>query len=79
MVNLNELVLYFVSRLVNSPEKVIINEITTENKKMIEVKVLGSDLARVIGKEGRVFRALRNLIHSVDPVSKRDIVVDVIS
>lgn len=79
MTNLKELVYYFVSRLVNDPEKVVINEISTETKEMIEIRVNGSDLARVIGKEGRIFRALRNLVQAVDPSSKKDIVIDVIS
>lgn len=79
MTKLNELVRYYIRNLVNNPDKVSVNELVTESKHIIEVRVAGNDLARVIGKEGKIFRALRNLVLAADPNVKRDILVDVIT
>jgi uncharacterized protein len=76
---LKQLLEHFVSKLVDKPELVTIKEIETANKAIIEIRVAPQDLAKVIGREGRVFKALRSLIQVVDPQANKDIVVDVVS
>ncbi len=76
---LEKLIKFFVLNLVDKPEVVTISEIQTKGKSIIEVRVAPQDLAKVIGKEGRTFRALRTIINVVDQESKRDLVVDTIA
>lgn len=76
---LTQLVTYFVSKLVENPDVVVISEITKEDKNIIEIRVAPQDLARVIGKEGRTFKALRSLVNAVDIQNHKDVVVDVLS
>jgi predicted RNA-binding protein YlqC (UPF0109 family) len=74
---LKDLIKYFVIHLVDHKERVSIQEIKSVDKVLIEIKVSASDLAKVIGKEGRTFRALRSLVHSIEDKHTKDIVVDI--
>lgn len=53
---------YVISQIVDNPEKVEISE--QENNGMINftVTVASSDMGRIIGKNGKVIRAIRNVI-----------------
>ena len=76
---LTQLVTYFISKLVENPDVVVISEITKDDKNIIEIRVAPQDLARVIGKEGRTFKALRSLVNAVDIQNHKDIVVEALS
>ncbi len=69
-----------VKGLVDNPSVVIVQEIPVEGGSMyvVQVKVAGTDIARVIGSEGRVFRALRTASHLLAPGYLKEIVVDVV-
>ncbi len=75
---LKDLIEDFVLNLVDNRDVVSVLEMNAGNKSIIEIKVSAQDLAKVIGKEGRTFRALRTLARVVDPAVTRDIVVDVV-
>lgn len=75
---MEELIKYIVSKLVEKPELIIINQVESGEKTLIEIRVAAHDLARVIGREGRTFKALRSIVHALDQ-QKRDIVVDIIN
>lgn len=71
-----KLIEYIVNTLVDKPQLVKIEELEAEGKHIIQVKVAPSDLPRLIGKEGRVFRALRSVVTVVNAKTPADIVVD---
>jgi predicted RNA-binding protein YlqC (UPF0109 family) len=73
---LKELIEQLVSSLVDEPQAVQIREIVQDNKHIIEVSVAANDLKRVIGKEGRVIRALRGIAQCYEPLDK-EIVLDI--
>lgn len=52
---------YIISQIVDEPEKVEISE--TENNGMVNftIKVAPNDMGKVIGKNGKVIRAVRNV------------------
>ena len=68
---------YFVTKLVDKPEGVNVTEIQAPEKYIIEIRVAAQDIAKVIGKEGRTFKALRALASAADPQTRKDIVVDI--
>ena len=76
---LKELIAYFVYQLVDNKDVVSIEEIQSIDKTLIEIKVAASDLAKVIGKEGRTFKALRSLVRTIDIKHPKDIVVDIVA
>ena len=51
--------------LVEKKEEVFINSKETERAITLEVKVAQSDMGRVIGKQGRVAKALRTVMKSL--------------
>ena len=50
---------YLVSNLVDDPEQVNVREIESDVTKIIEVSVAKEDMGKIIGKHGRIARALR--------------------
>jgi predicted RNA-binding protein YlqC (UPF0109 family) len=58
---MKDLVELLVRSLVTTPEEVNVTERGDDDTVVIEVKVAQGDLGKVIGKQGRVARAIRTL------------------
>jgi predicted RNA-binding protein YlqC (UPF0109 family) len=74
---IKQLLEHIVKSLVEHPQSVYITELQRDELFVIEIRVLSSDLARVIGSEGRTFRAMRTLVELLGPQGAKDLVVDV--
>lgn len=74
---LRELIKFFVLKLVNDPQKVSISEFESEGNNIIEIRVAPQDIEKLIGREGRTFKALRNMVNALEPDIKREIVIDI--
>ena len=61
---MKELVLYITKALVDNPEKVEVNEVAGEKATIIEIKVAEGDRGKIIGKEGRIIKAIRTIVNS---------------
>ena len=59
---MKELIEEIVAHLVDYPEQVSVTEVEGENSKILELRVAKSDLGKVIGKEGRIAKAMRVLL-----------------
>jgi uncharacterized protein len=53
---------YIVSQIVDTPEKVEINEQEENGMINFNISVAPSDMGKIIGKSGKVIRAIRNVI-----------------
>ncbi len=51
--------------LVDNPQKVNVVEIEGEKTVVIELRVDSQDLGKVIGKQGRIARALRTILSAI--------------
>ena len=51
---------FIVKSLVENPDEVHISEEQDENGTQLSISVAQSDMGRIIGKEGKVIRAIRN-------------------
>ncbi len=69
-----ELIYYIITRLVDKPHDVKVT-LKEGEKTLLEVRVAPSDIARVIGKEGRTFKAVRALVASISPIQERDVIL----
>ncbi len=69
---------FCVAKLVDQPELVTVQKMNVPDKEVYEVRVASQDLAKVIGREGRTFKALRALICIANPDKPHDLKVDAI-
>jgi predicted RNA-binding protein YlqC (UPF0109 family) len=61
---LEELVEYLAKGLVDKPDEVRVERIEREDGVMLELHVAPDDVGKVIGRQGRVARALRTLVRA---------------
>lgn len=57
-----ELVEFVVKSLVDSPDEVTVNEIAGEKSTILELHVAADDIGKVIGKQGRIAKAIRTIL-----------------
>ncbi len=62
---LKDLVKQIITKLVDRPEEVSVNEIVSDQAMILELRVAQEDLGKVIGKEGRTARSIRMLLNAV--------------
>jgi predicted RNA-binding protein YlqC (UPF0109 family) len=56
---------YLVKNLVDEPDSVDIQVVEGENGTMIEVRVSPEDVAKVVGRKGRIINSLRTIAMTV--------------
>ena len=59
-----ELVEYLARRLVDEPEAVRVEEVDRDGDLVIELHVAKDDVGKVIGRQGRIARALRTVVRA---------------
>ena len=74
---ITDLVKHVVAGLVEKPEEIVVTESGEGQKHVVEVRLAKQDLGKVIGKDGQTIRAIRALLHAVNP-DVRDIVLTAI-
>ena len=57
-----ELVEFVVKNLVDHPEEVSVNMIEGEKSTILELHVASDDVGKVIGKQGRIAKAIRTIL-----------------
>lgn len=73
---LKQLVECIVKQLVDKPELVVVHENHESGKKTLDIRVAANDLKKVIGKEGRVVRALRSMVNCIESHENIEINLD---
>ena len=64
--------------LVDKPDSVEVTEVEGEQTTVLELKVAKEDLGKIIGKEGRMARALRTILGAVSTKLRRRSVLEII-
>lgn len=65
MANINQLIRTIVEPLIEFPEELAIEEVDTDEFYEYHLFLNPEDIGRVIGKKGRVARAIRTIVYSV--------------
>ncbi|WIV10838.1 KH domain-containing protein [Proteiniborus sp. MB09-C3] len=75
---MRELVEILAKALVDNPDEVIVNEIEGTQSIIIELKVAPEDMGKVIGKQGRIAKAMRTLVKAAAIKENKRVVVEII-
>ena len=57
-----ELVEFVVKSLVDNPDEVSVNKVEGEKSTILEIRVAQADVGKVIGKQGRIAKAIRTIL-----------------
>ena len=74
---MKELVEVIVKALVDDPESVVVTEKEDGRTTVVEVKVADSDMGKVIGKQGRIAKAIRAVVKAAASKEDKKVIVDI--
>ena len=75
---MRELVEVIAKALVDSPEEVVVTERENDNEIIVELKVAKNDMGKVIGKQGRIAKAIRSVVKAASSKEDKKVIVDII-
>ena len=66
--------------LVDSPDEVVVREIPGNDPgvTVVELKVAASDMGKIIGKQGRIAKALRTVVKAASVKTGEKVVVEIV-
>ncbi len=65
--------------LVDNPEQVDVKEIINEDQTVtLELRVAGDDMGKVIGKQGRIAKALRTVVKAAASRENKKVAVEIL-
>ena len=76
--NARALVEHIARALVEAPEAVVVDEFEDKGEMVVELEVAPDDVGKVIGRQGSVVRAMRNLVRTVGDKNDRDYVLEIV-
>ena len=75
---MKELVEVIAKSLVDHPEEVAVTEKETGKAIVLEHKVAASDMGKVIGKQGRIAKAIRSVVKAAASKEDKKVIVDIL-
>lgn len=75
---MKELVEVIARSLVDYPEQVEVTETESEKSIVLELRVAQADMGKVIGKQGRIARAIRSVVKAAASKEDKKVTVDII-
>ena len=73
-----ELVEYVARALVDVPDEVRVNMIEGEKSTILELKVSPEDIGKVIGKHGRIAKAIRTILSATSTKTGKRVVLEIL-
>ena len=74
---MGELVAIIAKSLVDHPEEVAVNEKHNEYSIVVELKVASEDMGKVIGKQGRIAKAIRSVVKAASSKDNMKVEVEI--
>lgn len=75
---MKELLEKIAKSLVDHPEEVSVNEVEGEQSLILELRVSEDDMGKVIGKQGRIAKAIRVVMKAAAIKENKRVVVEII-
>lgn len=73
---MKDTLIFLLSRIVDHPDDIVVDEAVLEERVTLTIHANQEDLGKIIGKNGRIIRSLRDLIKLM--AAKQNLYVDVI-
>lgn len=73
-----DLVEYIAKALVDDPSGVNVNVIEGEKSTILELKVADGDIGKVIGKHGRIAKAIRTILSAAAAKREKRVVLEIL-
>lgn len=75
---MKELVEVIAKALVDYPEQVAVTETENDKSIVLELHVAQTDMGKVIGKQGRIAKAIRAVVKATAAKSDKKVIVDIV-
>jgi predicted RNA-binding protein YlqC (UPF0109 family) len=75
---MKELVEFMAKSLVDNPDAVVVNEVNGEQSIILELRVAPEDMGKIIGKQGRIAKAIRTVIKAAAVKQNKRVIVEII-
>mgnify|MGYP000453762335 CR=1 FL=1 len=73
-----ELVKFIAQSLVDHPDQVDVQRVENDDVITIELRVAPDDMGKVIGKQGRIAKAIRTVVKAASLKEKKKVTVEII-
>jgi uncharacterized protein len=73
---MKDTLVYLLKSIVENPDDIVVDETVEETKTLLTVHANQEDIGKIIGKQGRIIRALRDLIKLI--AAKHNVYVDIV-
>ena len=74
---MKKLVEVIAKALVDNPDEVVVTESESDEEIVIELKVASNDMGKVIGKQGRIAKAIRSVVKAASSKMEKKVIVEI--
>ena len=74
---MKELVEVIAKALVDNPDEVAVTESVKDDEIVVELTVASSDMGKVIGKQGRIAKAIRSVVKAAASKEDKKVIVEI--
>ena len=75
---MKELVEVIAKALVDNPDEVVVTEHETDDEILVELRVAAADMGKVIGRQGRIAKAIRAVVKAASSNSDKKVSVEIL-
>ena len=75
---MKDLVEVIAKSLVDNPKEVVVTEKENGKTLVVELKVAPTDMGKVIGKQGRIAKAIRSVVKAAASREDKKVIVDIL-
>ena len=75
---MKELVEVIAKALVDHPEEVTVTETEKDNATVVELRASPTDMGKVIGKQGRIAKAIRSVVKAAASRDDKKVIVEIV-
>ena len=75
---MKELVEVIAKSLVDHPDEVVVTESENDKALVVELRVAQTDMGKVVGKQGRIAKAIRSVVKAAASKENKKVIVEIV-